>query len=197
MEGLMKEVPAEFRFRYRLHLADYLVLSDARNRLGPVGRHLWPWRYLIWYGLFIAFLWWIGGLTLNWRIYLHWKVGGWILFVLILPFLIDLVVNQVILRWSFHIQAASKADIAVDIGEASVDWKLGHSAGQMGWPAIRYRVVLKDRVILFLDKIQGITLPRRGLVAGDWDAFLALVRRKSEEALPTQEKGADAAAPAP
>lgn len=190
------ETPAGFRFRYRFDLGDYLALSHARNRLGPVGKYLWDWRYLVWYALFLAVLWWMGGLTGDWDVYLNWEVGGWVLFALAMPVLIDLLFNHVMLRWYFHLQAASKADIAVDAGEGGLNWAMGHAAGQMGWPAIRYRAILKNRVILFIDRMQGITLPRRGLVAGDWDAFVALVQRTSEDAR-TKEKGADAEAPAP
>lgn len=170
-----------FRFRYRLTLADFIALNDARNRLGVFGRYLWPARYLVWYALMLFFLWLFGGLTRGWRIFLTWDVGKWFLPVLALPPVIDLLYNRVILRWYFHAQAVSKADTAVDIGDEGVAWTLDHSAGRIGWPGIRYHVFREDRIILFIDKMQGITLPRSGLVAGHWDGLVALVRRKAEE----------------
>jgi hypothetical protein len=174
----MTEASSEFRFAYRLSHADYLALNEARRRLGPFGRFARPARYAIWYALFLAMLWWFDGFAAGWRAFLAWEVARWMPVVVAVPILIDLFFDHVILRWYFHRNAASQADIEVGINEAGVNWTMGHAAGQMAWAGIPERVVMGERVFLFLDKMQGITLPRRGLVGGDWDALVGFVRSK-------------------
>jgi hypothetical protein len=178
----MPDPSTPFRFAYRLNLADYLALNEARRRLGPFGRFARPARYLIWYGLLIAMLWLMDSFRDGWRVYLEWEIAIWIPVVLAIPFLIDLVFDHGVLRWYFHRNAASKADITVDVDDEGVRWTMGHAAGQMAWAGIPDHVVMEDRVFLFLDKLQGITVPRRGLIAGDWDAFLGFVRDKARKA---------------
>jgi hypothetical protein len=177
----MPDPSTTIRFAYRLSLGDYLALNEARRRLGPFGRFARPARYLIWYALFLALLVWMGGAA-SWRMYFEWEVASWLLLAMFIPFLIDLVFDHVVLRWYFHRNAASRADIVADIDEAGVRWTLGHAAGQMAWAGIPEHVLMGDRLFLFLDKMQGITLPRRGLAAGDWDAFVALVRYRAGKA---------------
>ena len=177
----MSEPPHFFRFAVRLSHADYLALNEARRRLGPFGRFARAGRYAVWYLIFLVVL--IGPLLpelsthgIHWPVFLEWDVAGWVLLVLAFPFLLDLVFDHVVLRWYFHRSAASKQDVTADIDGEGVRWTMGHAEGRMSWPGIPQYVIVGDRVFLFIDKVQGITLPKRGLVSGDWDDFLAFIR---------------------
>lgn len=173
----MTESAPKFRFRYRLSLADYVALNDARNRLGGFSYYLWPVRHAVWYGVILFAFWLFGGFQQDWRSYLSLQNGWWIPLALALPWAIDLLYNRV-LASLYKADDASRTDTLVEIGRKGIDWTEGGTARQVGWQALAYHAFREDRIILFVDRMRVIVLPRGGLVEGDWDKLVAYVRKK-------------------
>jgi hypothetical protein len=171
----MSETDAAFRFTYDATFADYRALLRARQRLGRLGGHGRWLRYPFVVLLFVATLWWLDGLRAPWSVYLRWDVAGWIIgLVLFIP-LVDLFFERVLGRWVYSRYAAADRPVSAAVDAEGVSWVVDAWSGRFAWTGVKSSVATTDYLFLFLGKLEAITLPRRGLVDGDWDSLLAFV----------------------
>lgn len=171
----MNGTDAVFRFTYDTTFADYRALLRARQRLGPLGGHGRWLRYPFVAVLFVATLWWLGGLSAPWSLYLRWDVARWIIGLVIFIPLVDLFFEHVVGRWVYSRYAAANRPVSAAVAADGVSWDVDAWSGRFAWSAVRNSVVTADYLFLFIGKLEAITLPRRGLVEGDWDTVLAFV----------------------
>ena len=167
----MAETP--YRFTFVMTFADYVALVRARERLGPLrgwGRAL---RYPVWTAIFLATLWWMSGMTT--QIFREAEVLAWLLVIPIMIFAIDLFFRQVVYRWVFSRYAIANREAAVEVDAAGIRWTLGPITGAAPWRGVTATVHTDSHAFLFLSKVEGITLPARGLQEGDFAAFLDFV----------------------
>jgi hypothetical protein len=168
-----------FRFAFDMTFADYLALSRARERLGPLrgwGRVL---RYPVWLGLFFGAMWWQGALRAPLHVYLEWDVVKWVLAIPVMILAIDLFFRHVVYRWHFSRHAIAGKPAVVEIDGEEVRWTIGPVTGAAPLSRVTASLVTETHAFLFLSRVEGITLPRRGLEKGDWAAFLDLLTRKT------------------
>lgn len=172
----MDEPP--FRFSYTGTFTDYRALMRAKRSLGPFGRHGWIVRYLTVAVIFVVFVAWLGNFSVPASAYLRWDVLKWVLLLALFVPAVDLFFDHVVGRWAFSRFAAANRLIDIAADEAAIAWSVGAWSGRFDWPGVANTVLTPDYVFLFLGKIEAITIPRRGIVSGDWPAFEALVLRK-------------------
>lgn len=171
----MNGTDAVFRFTYDTTFADYRALLRARQRLGPLGGHGRWLRYPFVAVLFVATLWWLGGLSAPWSLYLRWDVARWIIGLALFIPLVDLFFEHVVGRWVYSRYAAANRPVSAAVDADGVSWDVDAWSGRFAWSGVKNGVVTADYLFLFIGKLEAITLPRRGLVEGDWDTVLAFV----------------------
>ncbi len=132
-------------------------------------------RYPVWIAIFLSALWWSGCGSVPLRVYLEWQVLIWIFAIPIMIFAIDLFFRHVVYRWVFSRYAIANREAVVEVDQAGIHWTLGPITGAAPWASVTVTVHTDSHAFLFLSKIEGITLPARGLQEGDFAAFLDFV----------------------
>ncbi len=169
---------AAYRFASDTTFADYRALLRARQRLGPLRGHGRWLRYPFVAVLFLATLWWLGGLSAHWSLYLRWDVAKWIVgLVLFIP-LVDLFFDQVVGRWVFSRYAAANKPLVASVDPDGISWAVDAWSGRVAWSGVKNAVVTADHLFLFIGKLEAIPLSRRGLADGDWEGFLAFATER-------------------
>lgn len=169
---------AAYRFASDTSFADYRAVLRARQRLGPLKGHGRWLRYPVLLLILIAVLWWFGGLSVPWRVYLQWDVAKWLLGLFVFIPLVDLFFDQVVGRWVFSRYAAANKPLVATADDEGVAWAVEAWSGRIAWGAVKAAVVTPDHLFLFLGKVEAVPLSRRGLSGGDWDGFLAFANAR-------------------
>ncbi|QCK84878.1 YcxB family protein [Phreatobacter aquaticus] len=162
-----------YRFTFVMTFADYIALSRARESLGPLRGWGRPLRYPVWIAVFLATLWLSSGMDL--QVLREADVLVWLLVIPIMIFAIDLFFRHVVYRWVFSRYAIANREAVVEVDQSGVNWTLGPITGAAPWASVTATVHTDSHAFLFLSKIEGITLPSRGLQEGDFAAFLDFV----------------------
>ncbi len=173
-----------FRLSYDLTFADYQALRQAKRALDPVDRIVWPWRYPLILGLAAgvgAFLAWSDGhawsdlLSIDVLLAFAPFLAGSALFV----FVVDILFEQVLPRWSFRRFALANRRLTLDIDQNALAWSSDGMSGSIPWSRVLRSIQIKDHFFLFISKIEAIGFPQRAL--GSPEEFTALVRYAREK----------------
>ncbi len=164
---------AVYRFASETTFSDYRALLRAMQRLGPLrgyGRWL---RYSSFAVIFVATLWWLGGLSTPWSVYLNWDVAKWMVGLAIFIPLLDLFFDHVVGRWVYSSYPAAGRLLTASVDGDGISWAVDTRSGRVAWSAVKNAVVAADHLFLFIGKLEAVPLSRRGLTEGDWDSLVA------------------------
>lgn len=103
-----------------------------------------------------------------------------VLAILLLPAVLfmpvaDVLILNTLYRWSYRRQRNADALIGFDIGPQGVDWRVEGMAGHIDWATVVRFIASDRRMILYVDRINGLTMPRGDLDEAAWAGRVALV----------------------
>src|SRR3990172_1052901 len=97
--------------------------------------------------------------------------------VMIFVALIDLLFTQGLYRLVFKRFVLANAELTVRLDDSGIQWSGNDFAGSCQWSKVERVVETKDRIFLFVSKIEGLILPRRALASDQaFDGLKAYVR---------------------
>ena len=84
-----------------------------------------------------------------------------------------------VLRWFTYpkLSIAGKP-VTFELADAGIAWTRPGQAGTIAWSAFKGIVERPEALVLFLGKVEGVVLPRRGFAAGDFEAARKLAHDK-------------------
>ena len=149
---------------------DYAALIRAKRSIGPLGTFGPVTPYLVVSALYLALvllgLLWDGaslGELLN-RETVTIVLAG-IPIVVLFVAAIDFLFMRVVYRWVFRRFALANAKIMVRLDEDGIHWSGNDFAGRCAWSKVSQVVETKDRLFLFISKIEAVILPARALAS--------------------------------
>jgi len=171
-----------FTLTYTYGYDDFAALIVAKRSLGLMGV-LGPATPYVFVGfLYLAFL--IGSLAFD-GVPLADMLRGpavvsilaGLLTVMVLTALINLFFTRLALRPVFKRFAAADKEIIITLDEDGIKWSGAGSMGGHPWGNVKWIVETKQRVFLFISKVEAIVLPRRAVSSdGEFEALTTFVR---------------------
>ena len=165
-------------FRY------YQALRDAKRKLNPIDDFIWRWRYALAFAIAGIIVFWLvirGGFTpaemLSWEFLL--SLGGLGLALPLLIFLIDLLFDQVLVRWIFRRSSMAGQMLTIDLNDRRITWWAEGIRGELDWKRILRIVALKDYLFFFFGKMEAIGLPRNAAPQGAFDRIVSFAKERA------------------
>jgi hypothetical protein len=159
-----------FSLTYTYGYDDFVALVRAKRTLGPMGRFGWVSPYVVVSALYVVlvaagFAW--DGVPVSRLLEgqnLLMLLAGMLVVIAIVA-AIDFVFLYWLYRLVFRRYALANREITITLEDDRIKWSSGAFAGECAWSGIKRMVETKDRLFLFISKVEAIVLPRRAVAS--------------------------------
>lgn len=173
-----------FAASYIYSFEDFRALARARRlRKWPQ-----PWRRFamlagIYLAAVVATLWWLGNLagigswgTPDWLTMIG-SVAGFGAIFLAFVALTDFLFERVVYRLVFRRYSQAGKRIDAEIKDDGIAWRGESVSGQIAWGAVKTITELADACVIWLGKVEGMTLPARAFTSrAEYEAAVQFVK---------------------
>jgi YcxB-like protein len=172
-----------FSLTYTYDYGDFVALVRAKRSLGRLGRFGVVTHFLVVGALYLAlaaagFAW--DGVplaTLIERENLLMLLAG-LLVAIVIVAVIDFVFLHWLYRLVFRRFALANREMTVTLDDDRIAWAATGFAGECAWSSVKWMVETKDRLFLFISKVEAIVLPRRATASDtEFQSMAAFVRK--------------------
>ena len=173
-----------FVVTYTYSFDDYLALVRARRAMGIFGGLGGVVHYVL---AVIAFLLVLAALR-DWRTMsfadvfttgsLALIIGGAV-FICFVIAAIDQFFERVLYRLLFRRYAIANSELSITVDDESIRWSAKGVSGNIGWPLTKRLYLARDHVFVFISKVEGLVLPRRGVAPpATFDELVSFLRAR-------------------
>lgn len=171
-----------FTLSYTYGYDDFAALVVAKRSLGLMGVLGRATPYVLVSLLYLVFM--IGSLAFDGVPLTEMLSAPTIFYILVGVLLVVLcvaIINaffaRLALRPVFRRYALANKEIAITLEESGLKWTGGGFTGGCPWDNVKWVVETKERLFLFISKVEALVLPRRAVSSEqDFEAVAAFVR---------------------